>query len=341
MNDVLTLLKKYIPQNIKTWMRFIHNVLKLLYLYFLDMMEYARYSSTFISPTKNKEMLEARIVAHYHIIEKGLSFKNTKTGFGKLIVRDLLQLLEIYKQQYNSKDSLVYDCAVSALIKYIEFNERRYQDMENIKLKVSKLQNGQKSGGTITVQKQDILRNATMDFMRFSRSRHSIRHFSNEPVDINKVLQAIKLAQTAPSVCNRQASRVYVITQKTQVDNILDIQGGNRGFGTLIDNVIVITSTLHAFDGTQERNQAFIDGGIYAMNLLYALHSVGLGTCPLVWCATPASTKKVKRYINIPSHERIIMLIGVGNIPNKFEIAESKRCSVESVYKIVKDIREL
>lgn len=337
MNDIATLLKNKIPQNIKTLVYFIHNAFKLLYLYFVDMAEYAIYSSTFISPTKNKEMLEARIVAHYHIIEKGLSFKNTKTAFGKSIVRNLLQLLDIYKQQYSSKDSLVYDCAVSALIKYIEFNERRYQDMENIKLKVSKLQNGQKSGGTITIHKQDILQDATIDFMRFSRSRHSIRHFSNEPVDINKVLQAIELAQTAPSVCNRQASRVYIITQKTQVESILDIQGGNRGFGMLINIVIVITSTLHAFNGNQERNQAFIDGGIYSMNLLYALHSVGLGTCPLVWCATPSSTKKVKERTNIPNHERIIMLVGVGNIPDKFEIAQSKRCPIEGVYTLVED----
>ena len=55
----------------------------------------------------------------------------------------------------------------------------------------------------------------TADFRAFAQSRHSVRWFSDATVDLGVIKQAISIAQTAPSACNRQATRVKIIKDKT------------------------------------------------------------------------------------------------------------------------------
>ena len=54
---------------------------------------------------------------------------------------------------------------------------------------------------------------------------------------------------------------------------------GNAGFGDRVPLVLVITSDLQTFFAPEERNQAWIDGGMFAMSLVHALHSLGLASC--------------------------------------------------------------
>ena len=55
-------------------------------------------------------------------------------------------------------------------------------------------------------------------------------------------------------------------TNKNQIAKILEVQGGNRGFGHLANRLIIITSEVGVFTGVAERNQVYIDGGMYARN---------------------------------------------------------------------------
>ncbi len=55
--------------------------------------------------------------------------------------------------------------------------------------------------------------------------------------------------------------------------------------------ILLINYVLTAFNGINERNQSFIDGGMYSMSL-YALHY--LGACPLNLRKKKRSTFKEK-----------------------------------------------
>lgn len=321
---------------IRQW-HFLSGIVRLAWLYINDFREYVSYSSTFIPPEKNKEMLEARIIAHYHIIEKGLSLRDTRIGFGNEIIHTLLDLLESYIREFQCDNSFIYDCAVSALLKYVEFNEANMYPVEDIHRRLSKLTYNHCASGTISLSKAELLERAGGDFETFCYSRHSVRNFDDKEVSKEDLMKAIELAQTAPSVCNRQTSRVYVISSKSAVKEVLQLQGGSRGFEDFVDKVIVITSNLHAFQGNQERNQSFIDGGLYAMNLLYGLHYVGIGACPLIWCSAKECDRCMRRLLGIPKNERIIMLIATGTIPDTLVVAESKRFPVQSVCTFVKE----
>ena len=46
---------------------------------------------------------------------------------------------------------------------------------------------------------------------------------------LESIEQAVELAKYAPSACNKQPVRIYVVFDKENVEKILDMQQGNRG----------------------------------------------------------------------------------------------------------------
>lgn len=191
-------------------------------------------------------------------------------------------------------------------------------------------------GGILRLRKKEVLIDSKRKFDVFCKSRHSIRNFTNKDVNIGDIHKAVKLAQTAPSACNRQSSRIYLVTKKDVVNQLLKLQGGCRGFGHLANKAIVITSNIQVYQGRKERNLSCVDGGIFAMNLLYALHYYGLGACPLMCGENSRRTRQVRDWLHIPIHERIIMLVAVGHIPRECNVPESKRLPTDEIFRLCK-----
>lgn len=89
----------------------------------------------------------------------------------------------------------------------------------------------------------------------------------------------------------------------------------------------MVTSNMRAFLH-HEPFQAYIDGGMYAMSLLYALHYKGLGTIPLSCGFHWTKLKKIHDYFDIPANEIPIEIIAFGELLDSFNVAVSKRKDV-------------
>ncbi|NMM88405.1 hypothetical protein B2J88_29325 [Rhodococcus sp. SRB_17] len=139
-----------------------------------------------------------------------------------------------------------------------------------------------------------------------------MRNFSDELVDRARLEHAIVIAQKTPSVCNRQSSRVRIYPRGVAADSVLALQNGNRGFGHTASHVLVVTSDLTAFVSAGERNQPFVDGGMFAMSLVYALQDQGISSCCLNWSTVKAQDAKIRRLLSIEDDEAVVMLIAVG-----------------------------
>lgn len=74
-----------------------------------------------------------------------------------------------------------------------------------------------------------------------------------------------------------------------------------------------------------ESHLPYVDGGLYAMTLMYALHAQGLGTIPLTTGLMPNQLKKLYSQFEVKDNEVPVLLIGVGNLKEKFEVAMSHR----------------
>lgn len=304
-------------------------LVKLTRAYLYDAMHYLMHSSTFLPSTRRKDMLEARIMASSHVIEKGLSFKEVRINFGRDVVDSLFYMLGVYQSKYSRYWADSHACSVgrAVLAQYIAFHQERDQDVSDLVSRLESLNSKVllEFGGTKELSKNDILLAGKGDFREFIRSRHSTRTFTDEAVPLESIQKAIEIAQYSPSACNRQSSRVRIVCEPHVIETVLHYQNGSAGFGHMADKLLVVTSNINAFEGVQERNQAFIDGGIYAMNLLYGLHYEGIGACCLGWLSHPKLERLLRKIVKIDVGERIIVIIAMGQMPDHFRVAESSR----------------
>ena len=125
---------------------------------------------------------------------------------------------------------------------------------------------------------------------------------------------------------------MYCLDSRSSIDMALRYQNGNSGFGHEIPCLLVVTADLRAFVGSGERNQHWIDGGMFSMSLVLAFHSIGLSTCCLNWSKGPADDLKFRIATGISKHHSIVMLIAVGYPRENIKVCASSRRPVELLY---------
>ncbi|WP_211229842.1 nitroreductase family protein [Olivibacter sitiensis] len=170
------------------------------------------------------------------------------------------------------------------------------------------------------------------DFKCFSNSRKSIRNFTGEKVNEVLIRDAVQLAMNAPSVCNRQSAKVYLVEDKVKIDKILEIQGGFRGYTEQVGQLLILTTDRNYFYTIGERNQLYIDGGIFLMNLLYALHYYKIANCPANWGKTVQEEEVLSKYIFLPNSEKIICMVPIGVANPEFSVCLSRRRDIDEVF---------
>lgn len=333
VSELMAVIRGRLPKPVKRFLRLVVTYpiyyLRLRQNYAYDRNRFGRYSSA--DSIFNRQVhLQSWIAGDSHKIEKALSLRSPRPGFGLMVVSRLVENLERYFVDYGTDEICV--TAIDVLKEYAKFNTSHgIEDIELDKkldgfclLQKQDKENFQQ-GGTILVKRDDILRDSSLDLEGFFESRHSIRQFSDKLVPREMVERAIRLALKTPSVCNRQSWKVHAFAEPNILKKVVACQKGNAGFGEQIKTVLVVTSNTETFFSVGERNQCWIDGGMFSMSLVYALHSLGLGSICLNWSVERAADRELHRVASIPDSDAIIMLIGIGFLPETLRVAQSKR----------------
>jgi nitroreductase len=71
-----------------------------------------------------------------------------------------------------------------------------------------------------------------------------------------------------------------------------------------------------------------------AMSFVYALQSLGVGSCFLNWSVTADLDMAFKKASGIPASHVIVSLLAIGNIPSELKVAESPRLSLDQIFHI-------
>jgi len=281
----------------------------------------------------------ARLMFHAHAIEKGLSRLDFRGGFGKISVPALAREMNNWLDAGRDRQDAFLRTAASVMQAYFDRHRRIDVDVSAFHALFGApaleliAQAGPAEGGVLTAAAYrepvpDV--NPDNRFLDVVYGRRSIRDFTAAPVADADLARAVQLAMQAPSVCNRQAGRVHVFSDPFRIQAAIDIQGGFGGYNTP-PRLLLVTADLNAFLFASERNQAFVDGGLFMMGLLLGLQHVGLGGCPLNTAMNTERENALRKLLDIPESEVFISFVAAGHYDPAILTPRSRRLDVEEV----------
>ena len=288
----------------------------------------------------DREKWEYVLLRETHTIEKGLSLHNPRKGFGQQKVKELMAHLAAYQHRYGADNPDFLRYPLLTICYWMDYTKANGVEIPALEQQFEALarQSGVETlphervteqaevfaeAGVREITREEVQQAAREDFRSLLHSRHSVRYFMAEPVGHATIDEALRMAQQTPSACNRQGWKTHVF-EGNACHEMLKWQGGSRGFEEDVHQAILVTASQKAFL-YYEMHQAYVDGGLYAMNLINALHALGLGTIPLSCGFKERKLRRLRRQFDIPSEELPIVIIGFGQLPDRFKVAVSER----------------
>ncbi|MBU2225661.1 MAG: nitroreductase family protein [Gammaproteobacteria bacterium] len=169
---------------------------------------------------------------------------------------------------------------------------------------------------------------ANVDFASLEqlfRQRRSVRWFLKKPVDTDLIRQAVNAASQAPSACNRQPFRFDLINNNTNAAKIASLAMGTTGFAENIPCLLVVVGDLSCYPAERDRHVIYIDASLATMQLMLALETLGLSTCPINWPDIEFREKLMQQKLGLKIYERPVMLLAVGYADPEGGIAYSQK----------------
>lgn len=285
---------------------------------------------------RDAQVIEAELIFQYHKIEKGLCMPPPRRFFGMDPAKKTIELIYEWESIGGDRNSPAYLGAIEAMRSYAQSLYENAPPPEIsawMRPMLDKLlgdhpkhaQNYQTPirATQAQSQSQDVFENLML-------ARRSVRHYESTPVPLTLIRKCISTAQLSPSACNRQPWHVHIYTNSDQIKSMLKLQNGNAGFGHQLTTLLVITSDRKSFFDASERNEPFIDGGLFSMSLILALQSHGVSSCCLNWCVDTEKDKQAHVVGQIPDSEAIIMYLAIGYADNAALVPRSARKTNQS-----------
>ena len=171
------------------------------------------------------------------------------------------------------------------------------------------------------------------DFLLLCRRRRSVRWFNGQAVPEALIRQALEAALQAPSACNRQPFFFRYFDNRTDAARIASIAMGTVGYSEQIPALLVLLGDWSCFEDERDRHLPYIDGALAAMQLMLALETLGLASCPINWPDVESLERRMTQALELPPYVRPIMLIAVGYPDPEGGVAYSAKKTVNAMLK--------
>ena len=141
------------------------------------------------------------------------------------------------------------------------------------------------------------------DILRLIEKRRSIRRFTGEPVERERLVVALKAAMAAPSANNSRPWRFIVVTVKEKVQALCRAHP-YAAFGVDAGAVVLPFGKKEGYDWFDQDMAAATE------NLLIAVANFGLGA---TWCGMRDRYQdKIREIVGLPADQYVFALIPVG-----------------------------
>lgn len=154
----------------------------------------------------------------------------------------------------------------------------------------------------------EMIKKDNAEFLKIIKSRHSVREYSNRPVEKEKIRAILEAAITAPSGMNRQPWHFLVVQESENRKKVLEANHIVNKWMNTAPVIIIALADKRAFYGREEQKVYLFDLGLAVENLLLAATALGLGTCVTIGF----NEDKLRKNLDIPDRYIPIVVIALG-----------------------------
>ena len=146
-----------------------------------------------------------------------------------------------------------------------------------------------------------------MDFLELAEKRFAVRSYKNTPVEDEKLAKILEAAKLAPTACNNQPQRIYVVKSEEMRKKLAEITPCT--FGAPVIFVVCYDAERSAkgmvYDG---HDFGDTDAAIVCTHMMLEACQLGLGTC---WVGY-FNEQKVRDALGLPENVRVRDLLPTG-----------------------------
>lgn len=280
--------------------------------------DYEKFFCNSLNAGHGKKQQLANILLKLHQLEKGMSFTESARTFGEQKAIDLINTIRQYLKNYEKNEVIVL--GINVLSEYLS-HPNSTKNAE-VRLAISTFIFEHKDDvGTFKAGIKKVSEPLAFDeilLKDFFFSRSSVREFSDKPITDEEIINVMNFASCTPTACNRQTARVHVYRERQLMNKLIENQLGNQNWCDNATAIFVITSDVSYFNATYEHLQAWVDGGLYAMNFDWGLHLYHIASCFKMYVRTPEIDREFHEVSGIPEDEVPIVLILAGHYKDNF-----------------------
>lgn len=266
---------------------------------------------------ENVKTTSALLRRNTHRLEKGLIMRPRRPVFAEDYILETVECLEKASQSSFGFDDGELRWALDVLSEYfnvVSTTKTVEQARSRFNVIIQSVGLGSKGPKFIPREHQTLPQsNISSDELHILfKRRRSTRWYLERPVPENLIRQAMTMAMEAPSACNRLPYRFFYTDERQKVTKLAGFAGGTVGFVEGIPSLIVVIGDFSAYPLERDRHCIYIDSSLASMQLMLALETMGLSTCPINWPDIEFREQLMQKELGLEDYERPIMLLAVG-----------------------------
>jgi len=292
---------------------------------------------SFQKKLKQLDNSSALLRRNIHRLEKGLIMRPRRASFAEAYV---LETVEVFKIAIKTKAFCEKELqwAYDVLQKYFEVVQDRGRisvARENFSSINKLLSFNQSKTKSIPYSHASLPPPSVKfeDLFQLYTRRRSVRWYQEMDVAKSLLEKAVNSASLAPSACNRQPFFFNYTRDSVQATDIAELAMGTVGFAGNIPALIVVVGDLSNYPSERDRHVIYIDASLAAMQLMLALETLGLSSCPINWPDVESRERLMQQKLGLEYFERPIMLIAVGYAMAEGEIPFSQKKPADMLLK--------
>ena len=146
-----------------------------------------------------------------------------------------------------------------------------------------------------------------MNFLELAKARYSVRSFKDIPIEPEKLDMIIEAGRVAPSACNKQPQKIYVVNNKQNLQKLASV----CRFTFSAPTVIVV-----AYDNDRDWKNKLMSGygsgetdaAIVGTHMMLAAWDVGVASC---WVGY-FNANDIRTALDLPENIRVCALLPMG-----------------------------